>query len=105
MDAGQVNLPCEGKWYQQRPRTTVGWDADGKWMTLSLPGDHYNRYGYREGGLGLAQEANVAVALGFVEASELDGGGSTTALVRRADGEMAQASVRRRRRTSTRSPN
>ncbi len=86
VDAGEVNLPCEGKWYQQRPRTTVGWDTNGNWMTLSLPGSGYDRNGYRIGGLGLAQEANVAKALGFVEASELDGGGSTTAMVRRPDG-------------------
>jgi hypothetical protein len=86
VEAGEVDLACEGKWYQQRPRTTVGWDAQGNWMTLSLPGSGYDRNGYRVGGLGLAQEANVAIALGFVEASELDGGGSTTALVRRSDG-------------------
>lgn len=86
VDTGEVALPCEGKWYQQRPRTTVGWGADGNWMTLSLPGSGYDRSGYRIGGLGLAQEANVAKALGFVEASELDGGGSTTAMVRRSDG-------------------
>lgn len=86
VDAGEVTLPCEGKWFQQRPRTTVGWDANGSWMTLSLPGSSYDRNGYRIGGLGLAQEANVAKALGFVEASELDGGGSTTAMVRRSDG-------------------
>ena len=55
-------------------------------MTLSLPGSGYDRNGYRIGGLGLVQEANVAKALGFVEASELDGGGSTTAMVRRSDG-------------------
>jgi hypothetical protein len=82
-----VALPCSGAWYLQRPRTTVGWDADGNWMTLSVPGSGYDRNGYRIGGLGLAQEANVALALGFVEAGELDGGGSTTALVRRADGD------------------
>lgn len=87
IDAGKVDLPCAGAWYQQRPRTTVGWDADGNWMTLSLPGSGYDRNGYRIGGLGLAQEANVAIALGFVEADELDGGGSTTAMVRRADGD------------------
>ncbi len=86
VDAGKVDLPCEGLWYQQRPRTTVGWDKDGNWMTLSLPGSGYDRNGYRIGGLGLAQEANVAIALGFVEADELDGGGSTTAMVRRSDG-------------------
>ena len=86
LDGGEVNLPCQSKWYQQRPRTTVGWDENGNWMTLSLPGSGYDRHGYRIGGLGLAQEANVAKALGFVEASELDGGGSTTAMVRRPDG-------------------
>ncbi|HEX5016298.1 MAG TPA: phosphodiester glycosidase family protein, partial [Actinomycetes bacterium] len=87
VDGGQVALPCEPRWYPQRPRTTVGWDAQGTWMTLSLPGSGYDRNGYRVGGLGLAQEANVAAALGFVEASELDGGGSATAVVRRADGD------------------
>lgn len=87
VESGQVDLPCESKWYQQRPRTTVGWDADGSWMSLSLPGSGYDRSGYRVGGLGLAQEANVAKALGFVEASELDGGGSATAMVRRPDGD------------------
>ncbi len=87
VDAGAVDLPCEGLWYQQRPRTTVGWNANGDWMTLSLPGSGYDNNGYRIGGLGLAQEANVAVALGFVEADELDGGGSTTAMVRRSDGD------------------
>jgi hypothetical protein len=86
VDAGQVDLPCGGGKYQPRPRTTVGWDAQGNWMTLSLPGSGYDRNGYRIGGLGLVQEANAAVALGFVEADELDGGGSTTAVVRRADG-------------------
>jgi hypothetical protein len=86
VEAGQVDLPCEAQWYQQRPRTTVGWDKDGTWMTLTLPGSGYDRNGYRIGGLGLAQQANVAVALGFVEAGELDGGGSATAMVRRSDG-------------------
>ncbi|HEX5017532.1 MAG TPA: hypothetical protein VFX15_08105, partial [Actinomycetes bacterium] len=26
VDGGQVALPCEPRWYPQRPRTTVGWD-------------------------------------------------------------------------------
>ena len=86
VEGGKVNLTCAAKYMEQRPRTTVGWDANGNWMTLSLPGTGYDRNGYRIGGLGLAQEANVAIALGFVDASELDGGGSTTAMVRRADG-------------------
>ena len=83
--AGAVPATCAPALYEVRPRTTVGWTATGQWMTLSLPGTGYDHYGYRIGGLGLAQEANVAKALGFVDAVELDGGGSTTAFVRRAD--------------------
>ena len=85
VDAGQVALDCQPRFNEARPRTTVGWNKNGSWMTLSLPGSGYDRNGYRIGGLGLAQEANVAKALGFVEADELDGGGSTTAFVRRSD--------------------
>ena len=87
VERGEVTLSCAARYLEQRPRTTVGWDAGGRWMTLSLPGSGYDRNGYRIGGLGLAQEANVAVALGFVNASQLDGGGSTTAMVRRGDGD------------------
>ncbi|MFZ0325277.1 MAG: phosphodiester glycosidase family protein [Actinomycetes bacterium] len=82
---GAVPFACAPTLNQDRPRTTVGWTASGQWMTLSLPGTGYDRYGLRIGGLGLAQEANVAKALGFSGAVELDGGGSTTAFVRRAD--------------------
>ena len=82
---GEVPFECAPLYNQQRPRTTVGWASSGRWMTMSLPGSGYDRNGYRIGGLGLAQEANVAQELGFVEAVELDGGGSTTAFIRRAD--------------------
>jgi len=82
---GVVPFACTPALNEARPRTTVGWTASGQWMTLSLPGSGYDRYGYRIGGLGLNQEANVAKALGFIDAVELDGGGSTTAFVRRPD--------------------
>lgn len=85
VDHGALKLPCKASSSWERPRTTVGWTSTGQWMTLSLPGSGYDRNGYRIGGLGLSQEAKVAVALGFDEAAELDGGGSTTAFVRRAD--------------------
>jgi hypothetical protein len=84
---GEVAFECSPAMNQQRPRTTVGWNSSGRWMTLTLPGSGYDRSGYRIGGLGLAQEANVAKAMGFVEAVELDGGGSTTAFIRRADND------------------
>lgn len=86
VEGGEVYLSCRSEFLYARPRTTVGWDANGNWMTLTVPGSGYDRNGMRIGGLGLAHEANVAKALGFVEASELDGGGSTTAVIRRADG-------------------
>jgi hypothetical protein len=84
---GEVPFECAPVYNPQRPRTTVGWTSGGRWMTMSLPGSGYDRNGYRIGGLGIAQEANVAQELGFDEAVELDGGGSTTAFIRRADKE------------------
>jgi hypothetical protein len=84
---GEVPWACAPVLNQVRPRTTVGWTSTGRWMTMSLPGTGYDRNGYRIGGLGLAQEANVAQELGFFDAVELDGGGSTTAFIRRADGD------------------
>src|SRR5262249_10148039 len=85
VDHSKVAPACAPAYNQVRPRTTVGWTSTGQWMTMTLPGSGFDRYGYRIGGLGLSQEAKVAVALGFDEAAELDGGGSTTAFIRRAD--------------------
>lgn len=84
---GGVAFACEPALNQQRPRSTVGWTTGGRWMVMTLPGTGYDRNGYRIGGLGLSQEANVARELGFAEAVELDGGGSTTAFIRRADND------------------
>ena len=86
VEDGEVDLACEGKWYQQRPRTTVGWDAQGNWMSLSLPGTGYDRNGYRVGGLGLPKRRTSPSHWASSKRHELDGGGSTTALVRRSDG-------------------
>lgn len=85
VDRGTLKLPCVATFNEVRPRTTVGWTSSGRWMTLTVPGTGYDRNGYRIGGLGLSQEAKVAIALGFDNAAELDGGGSTTAYIRRAD--------------------
>ncbi len=85
VDNGALKLPCVGMNNEARPRTTVGWTVGGRWMTMTVPGSGYDRNGYRIGGFGLSQEAKVAIALGFDNAAELDGGGSTTAYVRKAD--------------------
>lgn len=69
-----------------RPRTFVGWDGKGRWRTFTVPGTKVSSTGgklVRSGGLGLANAANVAKALGMKYAYELDGGGSTSLWTRK----------------------
>lgn len=64
-----------------RPRTFVGWDANGQWRAFTVPGSKLeviNGVVLRNGGFGLANAANIAKKLGMTYAYELDGGGSTT---------------------------
>lgn len=81
-----VVIDCTSHSPEQRPRTTIGWNARGRWMTLTVPGTGYDSSGYRIGGLGLGAEAAVAKALGLANAYEVDGGGSVTSYVRRNSG-------------------
>lgn len=83
VDGAATVLSCTTTTLAERPRTTVGWTGRLRWGTLTVLGDGYDSHGYRYGGLGLAAEANVAAALGFSAAYELDGGGSTAAYVHR----------------------
>lgn len=82
---GGIAFTCSELTNEERPRTTIGWTAKGRWATLIVPGTGYDSSGYRIGGLGLPQEANVARALGFDSADEVDGGGSVTSYVRKGD--------------------
>ena len=82
---GAIAFTCSELTNEVRPRTTIGWTGSGRWATLIVPGTGYDSSGYRIGGLGLPQEANVAKALGFSSADEVDGGGSVTSYVRRGD--------------------
>jgi hypothetical protein len=82
---GAIAFTCAEYTNELRPRTTAGWLGSGRWATLIVPGTGYDSHGYRVGGLGLPQEANVLKALGFVSADEVDGGGSVTSYVRRGD--------------------
>jgi len=79
---GTVALDCAVHSTEPRPRTTVGWTSKGRWMTLIVPGSGYDSSGYRIGGLSITAEANVAKALGFSTAVEVDGGGSVTSYLR-----------------------
>lgn len=80
-------LGCNGYGHSKaaRPRTFVGWDAEGDWRSLTVPGKTFVGQGLRDGGFGLANAANIAKKLGMTNAYEVDGGGSTT-LWTRSDG-------------------
>jgi hypothetical protein len=82
VDHGAVAITCQVPNNGPRPRTTVGWNGHGRWMTMIVPGTGYDHSGYRIGGLGPTADAAVAQALGFRVAVEMDGGGSVTSYVR-----------------------
>jgi large repetitive protein len=65
----------------RHPRTIVGWTADGEVLLVTVDG---RQPGYSEG-ISLPDAAGLMIALGSVEALNLDGGGSATFVV---DGEV-----------------
>ena len=66
-----------------RPRTAVGWRANGDLVVVAVSGRALVN-GVRYGGATIHQMADYLHQLGCVEATALDGGGSTTLLARRA---------------------
>ena len=81
-------LGCRAYEHSQsaRPRTFVGWDDQGRWRAVTVPGsklETVNGTLLRTGGFGLASAANLAKRLGMTYAYELDGGGSTTLWTRK----------------------
>lgn len=60
------------------PRTAVGWDAEGTVLLVTVDG---RQPGYSVG-MSLADLADLLLGLGATEAINLDGGGSTTFVVR-----------------------
>jgi hypothetical protein len=66
-----------------RPRTAVGWRANGDLVAVAVSGRALVN-GVRYGGATVHQMADYLHLLGCVEATALDGGGSTTLLARRA---------------------
>lgn len=66
-----------------RPRTAVGWRPNGDLVVVTVSGRALVN-GVRYGGATIHQMADYLHQLGCVEATALDGGGSTTLLARRA---------------------
>jgi len=66
-----------------RPRTAVGWDQDGKvWLITSSRGQDAADFGYRQGGSTADQIGHWLQSLGATDAILLDGGGSTTMVIK-----------------------
>ena len=61
--------------HKRNPRTFAGTDAQGKTMLVTADGRSTASLG-----LSLKEDADVATSLGMVQAINLDGGGSTTAV-------------------------
>ncbi|WP_427170380.1 phosphodiester glycosidase family protein [Arthrobacter sp. 92] len=61
--------------HKRNPRTFAGTDAQGNTLLVTADGRSTNSLG-----LSLKEEADVAISLGMVQAMNLDGGGSTTAV-------------------------
>jgi exopolysaccharide biosynthesis protein len=61
---------------QRNPRTIAGVDAEGRTLLVTVDGRQLGEHG-----LSIKEAADVARALGMVEAINLDGGGSTAMVV------------------------
>ncbi|WP_138417439.1 phosphodiester glycosidase family protein [Sinomonas gamaensis] len=65
--------------HKRNPRTFAGTDAEGRTLLVTADGRSTSSLG-----LSLKEEADVAQSLGMVQAMNLDGGGSTTAVAQGA---------------------
>lgn len=65
-------------YYQRHPRTAIGWHKDGTLILVTVDG----RQPQRSVGMTIEELANLMLDLGCVEALNLDGGGSTTMVIK-----------------------
>ena len=70
-----------------RPRTAVGWTKSGNLLVVTVSG-RATIAGVRYGGATIHQMADYMARLGSYDATNLDGGGSTTMLVRTPTGKV-----------------
>ena len=74
---------CAGQSEDIRPRTAIGWDANGNFWVVTtsmgnLPYSGYDDHLFRQGGSTIHQIADWLRLLGATSAVTFDGGGSTT---------------------------
>jgi exopolysaccharide biosynthesis protein len=62
----------------RHPRTAIGWRADGHLVLVTVDG----RQPQKSVGMTIEELAKLMIELGCVEAMNLDGGGSTTMVIR-----------------------
>lgn len=76
---------CTSRDNRLRPRTAVGWTAEGDLIVAAVSGRSH-KGGMRSGGASAHQWGEYLLHLGAVNAVNLDGGSSTALLVRRSVG-------------------
>jgi hypothetical protein len=72
-----------------RPRTAIGWTRSGDLLVVTVSG-RATVNGVRYGGATIHQMADYMATLGSYDATNLDGGGSTTMLVRTTAGTVVR---------------
>ena len=77
---GQIVAPnCATSFCRRNPRTAIGWTAKGRILLVVVDGRRPKRWSV---GASLGEMAKIMVKLGAVQALNLDGGGSSTMVVR-----------------------
>lgn len=73
----EANRYSESLYQQRHPRTAIGWRADGKLILITVDGRQK-----QSAGMTMDELAGLMLKLGCLEAMNLDGGGSTTMIVK-----------------------
>jgi hypothetical protein len=79
----KVVLTCNPTEEQIRPRSVIAWNTKGQiWFITSTSGINMIDNGFRVGGSTAHQLAEIAQQLGATDAVRVDGGGSTTMIIK-----------------------
>jgi len=83
MRAGRINAPCSAYELIHRPRTTFAWNDEGvTWIIVAGTDVPDDAAGLRSGGATKWQMADLARRLGATWAVSMDGGGSSSLLIK-----------------------
>jgi exopolysaccharide biosynthesis protein len=79
----KVVITCNGNEEQIRPRSVIAWNTKGQiWFFTATSGINMIDNGFRVGGATAHQMAEIAQQFGATEAVRVDGGGSTTMIIK-----------------------